>query len=137
MSRVGNHPEIGSLIRRRDQIYALITIGNYPQAVDEMMIFLGDLKPEDKNTEEVKVLVEGLSKATKAFSEVSGRTYNHTVAKRLKFMRDIKSDLLFFYSRLNDILWNKNYLLDQTYRGINLKEVDLSKAEVYKCRNIE
>ena len=126
LSKVGNHPEIGSLIRRRDEIYQLISMGDYRQTCKQLKILFLELKPIDRASSEGKTFLSDVDSAITGIrkSTENGRNFAHSGGLRLTYVHENEETYYDLYSDLNAILWDKGYLFDQNYRGIDLKAFD-------------
>ena len=62
MSKGSNaiHPEIGSLIRKRDFIQYNLSIGNYVQSLRLMKLLLMELKPNDRESDNGKEIFKDI-----------------------------------------------------------------------------
>ena len=123
LSKVGNHPEIGSLIRKRDEIYNNLVGRNYPGALGQIRLMLRELDPEDMKDGGTELL-EQVTNAYKKASRVSSGRYasimDGTIAK-LKVHYALNSDKYFrFYEGLNSLLWEKNYLSNEKYSFVDI-----------------
>lgn len=106
-----HHPEIGSLLRIRDEIRDLLAKGVYIDALNRMTILLTELKPDDKTSNIGKTLLSDIEVELNYIREIyhkdPGVVSTHTFNSRKKY-RDL-------YGRINDVLWKGDYLLDSSY----------------------
>lgn len=110
MSNRGAHPEIGSIIRKRDEIHACLyplKRENYQPltAIRNMQGLLYEL--EDKFIE--KRLVDALKKEEGIIEEIIDQSVRD---KRYSEMRFKYRE---WFSQVNKILWEGKYLLNQKY----------------------
>jgi len=109
------HPEIGSIIRRRDQAYELLRMKQYDQVLEDMILILLELKPQDVS--KYKEDIQEIRKLYFHFQYILGRTDNQTMALRLNEYKKRQEELWEHWHTLNKILWEGNYLLEEGYRG--------------------
>jgi hypothetical protein len=109
----GTHPEISSLIKKRDAIHELIyTQHNYREAIDNMLGLIWELEPQDQEKEEVKKLIEKLENTTAMFIDTRSASINRQRESNLampsrRYLREV-----------NGILWRGKYLSNEKYSGI-------------------
>lgn len=106
-----HHPEIGSLIRKRDAIDEKLAEGRYIDAIHAMIRLLLELKPDDIRSDTGKELLNDLYSELNYIREIHQK--DPGVVPTLTFNN--ADNYIGFYSRLNSILWEKGYLLDSSY----------------------
>lgn len=113
------HPEIISLIHKRDEIHSQLYISNNPiAAIDGIYGLLSELEPKDKDPKFLEELRKELRILTENRSRVEIR---RRVENNLFTYRD-------WLGRLNELLWEKSYLTNQKYSG-EIGAEDLEGAE--------
>lgn len=100
-----SHPEIGSIIYKRDEIHGLIyTARNYISAMEKMVGLIYELKPEDQD----KTLLDEL------LHELRVLEGNQSSSNRIRMQKN-KENYWRYLQKLNTILWEKNYLSNEKY----------------------
>jgi hypothetical protein len=108
----GTHPEISSLIKKRDEIHDLIyNQHQYRDSIAHMLGLLFELKPEDKEIPTVKELTDKLEKTTAMFIDTRSAAINRQREAALA-MPSCK-----YLAKINDILWDGEYLTNEKYMG--------------------
>lgn len=104
----GTHPEIGSLVRAKDQMWDALIRGDYINALARMWAILGDIKKEDDPNNMFETilkeqnLVQSLGDERRRRERISGASTAYR-----KWGRDIIQ-----------ILWDKHYLENKKYGPI-------------------
>jgi len=121
MSSSGYHPNIGSIIRVRDQLFKTLYIDdNIPAFLSQAKGLMALLKPVDQDT----AFKETIDKEIKFFASNNSRKRrnDHLSSYRKKYDE--------WFMTLNAILWDKNYLENETY-GMRYPD-QMSKDQAYK-----
>ena len=101
------HPEILSLIRKRDEIHRLLYADYTPiSAMEQMIGLLNELRQEHKG--------EGLSETLK--KTYLGITTLHSRTRRIQRGKALKWKLWGYLDNLNGLLWKHGYLTNEFYR---------------------
>lgn len=109
----GYHPQIGSIIRIRDQIYTALYVSNDVNSfLNQCLGLMALLKPEDYGEALEKSIVNELaflSTTKSASKKMYRKNYRAHVYKG--WFRD-----------LNKILWEKKYLENEKYQPFKIEE---------------
>ena len=106
MSSTGYHPNIGSIIRVRDQIFnALYLEKDIPSFLNQIKGLMALLKPADYS----ETLKDGVDIELKFFYT------NKSRQKKITHLNSYSKKYDEWFKELNKILWEKNYLENQTY----------------------
>jgi hypothetical protein len=100
------HPEIASIIRKRDEIHRLIFIEYRPRkALDLMVGLLYSIRREHRP----EGLLEEIHKERHFFMEIRSRKQREQYANRMRFKYED------YYQQLSDVLNDEGYLLAEFY----------------------
>jgi len=100
------HPQIGSIIRFRDQIYTALYVRNDIKSfLNECIGLMSILKPGDYSAE----LEEAIRDEQKFFDN------NKSIQKDKERKRNRRKKYTQWFRQLNKILWDKKYLENATY----------------------
>jgi len=117
------HPQIGSIIRFRDQIYvALFVRNNIDAFLSECIGLMGILKPGDYSTE----LEEAILEEQKWFDN------NKSIQNLKARKKNRRKTYTKWFRDLNEILWDKKYLENRTYAPETKKDTLFKEKEVKK-----
>ena len=105
MSSTGNHPEINSLIRFKDQAREELNTGKSMAAIKTLCTLMRELRTSDQDSE----LKDKLIKERKTL-----RTYKHPGGVRNR-LKDMEFEYEEWYEAVVQILWTKNYLVNESY----------------------
>lgn len=101
----GTHPEIGSLIRAKDEMWAHLKRGEYVNALSDMWAILGDIKKEDDKENMFETILKEQNKIQSLGDERQKRQAIHGASPTyIKWGRTIVQ-----------ILWVNNYLENKKY----------------------
>ena len=107
------HPEISSIIRKRDAIHHHLYVEYRPlSALEQMVGLLNEIREEHRDEEAVTKIKQQYHRITGMQSRTARGQHGHK-------MRTVYWGYL---TKINAILWDKGYLLEQTYRGITPAE---------------
>ena len=109
-----SHPEIGSLVRAKDQMILNLKNKNYVQALSDMRGLLIDIKRAD--IEDKQLISKVMKEENQARNTESNRQYR----------RHLESSAHTYWNWAHDIiqiLWDKGYLLDKKYAELQEDEV--------------
>ena len=103
------HPEIGSIIRKRDEIHDYLYKGYRPlRALVTMTGLLHEIQRKHRDDELLaNILKERIF-------------YERTGSKRQKarYANEMRPQYESYLEQINNILWKHDYLIDKTYMGI-------------------
>lgn len=110
----GVHPEITSLIRKRDEIHSVLYTHDYAPglAIQQMIGLLFELEEKDQDEE----IIEDLMKKFHFLSTMASQTNRNIHGKAMKPV------LWGLMRKINKILWDGDYLTNEKYRGITPAE---------------
>lgn len=100
------HPEIASIIRKRDEIHRLIFIKYHPRRTLDLMVgLLYSIRREHRPKE----LLEEIHKERRVFTKTTSRKQRGQYANRMRFKYED------YYQQLSDVLNEEGYLLAEFY----------------------
>jgi hypothetical protein len=104
------HPEISSLIRRRDEIYQMLLSSQYPLALEAMDLLILELRKDDQDPE----LLSEIRKHKSAL-KIGDMNGTSGLALRMNLAHFYRGEYFDLYRRLCNILWTGNYLIFKKY----------------------
>jgi len=104
----GIHPEIGSLIRHKDEMWAQLRDNNFSGALETMLLILYDIKKEDVN----QTIIDSVNQ------EISLLEAFENQNQRKKRLIQQRKTYWGWARNIVQILWDKQYLLSQKYGPI-------------------
>ncbi len=105
MSTKGSHPEIGSLIRLKDDMWKALEEGNHVLGLRKMLRILMDIKEADSPKpmrEKIRLELIG----------INSNRFNRKASSRVDRMSRYYWD---WGHKVVQILWDKDYLIDDSY----------------------
>jgi len=121
LSSTGYHPNIGSIIRVRDQIFtALYVEDNIISFLKQSKGLMFMLKPADRSKE----LRDSFDDELTFFAVNKSRT------RKISHLNSYRKKYDDWFMDINKILWEKNYLENETY-GMRYPS-EMSKDQAYK-----
>jgi len=104
------HPEILSLIKKRDEIHRLLYVDYSPiSAMEQMIGILNEIRRDDVDAE----LYEKLMKTYLGLTTIHSRT------QRLQRGKALKTVLWGYLTKINHILMNKGYFTNEFYSSFH------------------
>jgi hypothetical protein len=105
MSSSGNHPEINSLIRFKDQAREELNTGQYMAAIKTLCTLMRELRTIDQDIELKGYLIK--ERKALAVYKYPGGVKKHVMENKFKYEA--------WYEEVVQILWKKNYLVNESY----------------------
>ena len=119
-NKKGSHPEIGSLIRLKDEMWQALEDRNYTLGLRKMLRILLDIKAADappKLKTSIMLEIKNLNR------------YNFAKTNN-KHIADMSTTYWAWGHDVVQILWSKNYLIDESYGMFYPSQ--MSKKQAYK-----
>lgn len=124
------HPEITSLIRRRDEIYQMLLERQYAFALEAMDLLICELKTKDQKQE----LLNEIRKHRTSIQNMPGAVWHDGFIHRLNFTRFNKAAYIQLYQRMCKILWDGGYLIMDNYTAFFDPALGRKSGEQYEKR---
>lgn len=109
-----SHPEIGSLIRKRDEAIKMFSHRKIEQYLELLSIIAGELDPQDQDT----IFIDKIDKELNWHQNTRSRKAKQSRLKQMYY--EYKKWL----SEINSQLWKGQYLINKRY-GVILEEDDI------------